>query len=232
MSVRFVDCRPLEEYLSGHIPGAAHADPESDLTGTQGGGRHPLPAAADFAAWASGAGIGGETLVVGYDAGTGWAARLWWLLRHFGHDHGGVMRFEAWRGGLASGPEEVAAAEFVARPRTDDTATADELLERLGDPRLLLLDARAPERFRGEVEPIDKVAGRIPGARNLFFERAAPVPDGVLRAEEIAVYCGSGVTACVDLLELALAGRPDARLYPGSWSEWSGRNLPLERGPA
>ena len=115
-------------------------------------------------------------------------------------------------------------------PATTTPPRRRSSLGRLGDRSLLLLDARAPERFRGEVEPIDKVAGRIPGARNLYFARAAPVPEDVLAADEIVVYCGSGVTACVDVLELALAGRPDARLYPGSWSEWSGLGLPLERG--
>jgi thiosulfate/3-mercaptopyruvate sulfurtransferase len=230
MDVRFVDCRDRHAYLSGHIPYAAHADPETELTGADGGGRHPLPTADDFAAWASGAGIGTGTLVVAYDQNTGWAARLWWLLRHFGHEHAGVLPLDAWRGPFRSGPEEVAPTRFESRPRADDTATSEELLERLRDPRLLLLDARAPERFRGEVEPIDRLPGRIPGARNLFFERPTPIPDEVLRADEIVVYCGSGVTACVDLLELALAGRPDARLYPGSWSEWSGLDLPLERG--
>jgi thiosulfate/3-mercaptopyruvate sulfurtransferase len=230
MDVRFVDCRDREAYLAGHIPGAAHAEQEVDLTGREGGGRHPLPSGEDFARWASGAGIGAGTLVVAYDTGDGWAPRLWWLLRHFGHDAAGVIRFEAWQGPLRPSPEEIAPARFEARPRTDDVAEADELLERLGDPTLLLLDARAPARFRGEVEPIDKVAGRIPGARNLPYEQAAPIPEDVLRADDIVVYCGSGVTACVDVLALALAGRPDARLYPGSWSEWSGLDLPLERG--
>lgn len=235
MKVRFVDCRARDLYLAGHVPGAAHADPELDLTGrrapgTERGGRHPLPAAAEFAAWAGAAGIESETLVVGYDEGAGWAARLWWLLRHFGHELAGVIPFAAWQGPLGAGVESIEPREFLARPRSDDVATADELLERLGDPRLLLLDARAPARFRGEVEPIDAVAGRIPGARNLFFEEVSPVPEEHLLAEEIVVYCGSGVTACVDLLALAGAGRPDARLYPGSWSEWSHLDLPLERG--
>ena len=232
MDVRFVDCRAAEAYLAGHLPGAVHADPERDLTGTDGGGRHPLPSAEAFAAWASRAGIGVETLVVAYDEGTGWAARLWWLLRHFGHESAAVLRFEAWLGPLRSGEETAAPTRFEAVPRDDDVATADELLERLGDPALVLVDARAAERWRGEVEPIDKVAGRIPGARNLPFEDAAPPPPELLEAPELVVYCGSGVTACVDLLALSLAGRPDARLYPGSWSEWSSLGLPVERGPA
>ena len=230
MDVRLVDCRPREAYLAGHLPGAVHADPEGDLTGREGGGRHPLPTADAFAAWASRAGIGPTTLVVGYDEGTGWAARLWWLLRHFGHDAAGTIGFRTWQGPLATAEELPAPAAFVPRPRNDDTATADELLARLGDERLVLVDARAPERWRGKVEPIDKVAGRIPGARNLPYERSSPVPDELLEAEELVVYCGSGVTACVDLLALSLAGRPDARLYPGSWSEWSSVGLPLERG--
>jgi thiosulfate/3-mercaptopyruvate sulfurtransferase len=226
---RFVDCRAREAYLAGHVPGAAHADPEQDLTGTVGGGRHPLPREDAFAAWASAAGIGSGTLVVAYDDGTtGWAARLWWLLRHFGHDDAAVISFDAWHGPLRSGTERLEPAEFAPRPRADDTADADELLRRLGDPGLMLVDARAPARWRGEVEPIDPVAGRIPGARNRFFQDESPLPRDLLDAEELVVYCGSGVTACVVLHELVLAGREDARLYPGSFSEWYGLG-PVER---
>ena len=110
METRFVDCRHGDAYLAGHIPGAAHADPERDLTGTDGGGRHPLPTASAFAGWASAAGIRSETLVVGYDAGTGWAARLWWLLRHFGHDPAAAIDLECWNGPLRAGSEQIAAA--------------------------------------------------------------------------------------------------------------------------
>jgi thiosulfate/3-mercaptopyruvate sulfurtransferase len=229
VDVRFVDCREREAYLAGHVPGAALADPERDLTGTEGGGRHPLPAAEAFAAWAGRAGIGAETFVAAYDEGTGWAARLWWLLRHFGHDDAGTFAFAAWRGPLRAGEEQIEPREFIARPRTDDVADAEELLRRLGDPSLVLVDARAPERFRGEVEPIDKVAGRIPGARNHYFAAPQPLPRELLEADDVVVYCGSGVTACVDVLELSLAGR-DARLYPGSWSEWFALGNPVERG--
>jgi thiosulfate/3-mercaptopyruvate sulfurtransferase len=226
---RFVDCRPRDAYLAGHVPGAAHADPEGDLTGTDGGGRHPLPYAAAFAAWASAAGIGPGTLVVGYDEGTGWAARLWWLLRHFGHDDAAVLRLGDWHGPLRPGSEQIEPSTFKPRPREDDVATADELLGRLDDGRLTLVDARAPERWRGEVEPIDPVAGRIPGARNRFFLAETPLPQELLDAEELVVYCGSGVTACAVLHELHLAGRDDARLYPGSFSEWHSLG-PVERG--
>ena len=229
MRYRFVDCRSRDAYLAGHVPGAAHADPETDLSGTDGGGRHPLPTVEGFAAWASAAGIGPDSLVVGYDEGTGWAARLWWLLRHFGHDAAAVIRIEAWHGPLRAGPDQIEPAEFVARPRMDDVARSPELLERLGDPSLTLVDARAPERWRGEVEPIDPVAGRIPGARNRFFQAEAPLPQDLLDAGELVVYCGSGVTACAVLHELHLAGRADARLYPGSWSEWYALG-PVERG--
>jgi thiosulfate/3-mercaptopyruvate sulfurtransferase len=226
---RFVDCRPLDAYLAGHVPGAAHADPEADLSGTDGGGRHPLPTAEAFAAWASRAGIGPHSLVVGYDEGTGWAPRLWWLLRHFGHDAAAAIRFDAWHGPLRPGPEQIEPAAFAARPRTDDVARSPELLERLDDPRLTLVDARSPERWRGETEPIDPVAGRIPGSRNRFFQADAPLPQDLLEADELVVYCGSGVTACAVLHELHLAGRADARLYPGSWSEWYAVG-PVERG--
>jgi thiosulfate/3-mercaptopyruvate sulfurtransferase len=229
VEVRFVDCRPRDAYLAAHVPGAAHADPESDLTGGEGGGRHPLPSAAAFAAWASGAGIGPDTLVVGYDQGTGWAARLWWLLRHFGHDQAAEIRFEGWRGPLRGGEERIEPTAFVPRARTDDVALADELLARLGDARLTLVDARAPERWRGETEPIDPVAGRIPGARNRFYLDDSPLPQELLDAEELVVYCGSGVTACAVLHQLDVAGRSDARLYPGSFSEWYSLG-PVERG--
>ena len=228
VEVRFVDCRPRDAYLAAHVPGAAHADPERDLTGTVGGGRHPLPTADAFAAWASAAGIGPGTLVAAYDDGTGWAARLWWLLRHFGHEDAGVLRLDAWRGPLRPGDERVEPAEFVPHARSGDTADATELLGRLGDGRLTLVDARAPERWRGEIEPIDPVAGRIPGARNRFFQDASPLPQDLLEAEELVVYCGSGVTACAVLHELVLAGREDARLYPGSFSEWYSLG-PVER---
>ncbi len=228
MPVRLVDCRPREAYLAGHLPGAAHADPERDLTGTDGGGRHPLPTAAAFSSWASAAGIGPGTLVVGYDEHTGWAARLWWLLRHFGHEDAGTIPFSGWRGPLGAGVEEIEPAEFTARPRTGDTADASELLARLADDRLTLVDARAPERWRGETEPIDPVAGRIPGARNRYFLDDSPLPAELRDAEELVVYCGSGVTACAVLHELHLAGRGDARLYPGSFSEWYALG-PVER---
>jgi thiosulfate/3-mercaptopyruvate sulfurtransferase len=228
VQVRFVDCRSRDAYLAGHVPGAVHADPELDLTGSVGGGRHPLPTEEAFTAWASAAGIGEGTLVVGYDDGTGWAARLWWLLRHFGHDDAAVLRLDAWHGPLRTGEEEVEPAPFTPRPRDDDTADANELLRRLDDDRLTLVDARAPERWRGEVEPIDPVPGRLPGAVNRYFLDETPLPQDLLEAEELVVYCGSGVTACAVLHELVLAGREDARLYPGSFSEWYSLG-PVER---
>ena len=131
-----------------------------------------------------------------------------------------MLRLEAWQGPLRPGSEELEPAEFVPQERADDTADANELLERLGETGLTLVDARAPERWRGEVEPIDPVAGRIPGSRNRFFLDESPLPRDLLDAEELVVYCGSGVTACAVLHELQLAGREDARLYPGSFSEW------------
>jgi len=238
---QFVDCRwelgkperGRELYLEGHIPGASFLDVERELSAPPGGaegGRHPLPVAGDFAQAAGRAGIGPGVFVVAYDQGmSGGAARLWWLLRHFGHEEVAVLDggIDAWVGPLASGEEEIEAAEFSARERTDDVVSAEELLERLGDEGLVLVDARAAERYRGEVEPIDPVAGHIPGAVNVPFTDCGRI--GELGGDDVVVYCGSGVTACVDVLQLYQAGR-QARLYPGSWSEWSSRALPVELG--
>ncbi len=240
MRYQFVDCRwqlgaPGEGrrlYLAGHVPGASFLDVDGDLSAPprDDGGRHPLPSADAFAEAAGRAGIGDGVFVVAYDAGmNGGAARLWWLLRHFGHDGVAVLGggIEGWHGPLRSGAEEVEPARFEPRPRAD-TIEAEELAARLGDERLLIVDARSPERYRGAAD-VDPVGGRIPGARNVPFGEAFPPPQDVLDAEEIVVYCGSGITACVDLLALAQHGRPDAKLYPGSWSDWSRRGLPLER---
>jgi thiosulfate/3-mercaptopyruvate sulfurtransferase len=178
------------------------------------------------------AGIGDGVFVIAYDhGGAGGAARLWWLLRHFGHDDAAVLRggIDAWAGPLRGGEEEIEPAAFVARERAGDTIDADELAVRLDEPGLVVVDARAPERYRGEAEPIDPVAGRIPGAVNWPYAAADKVPPEIRDADEIVVYCGSGITACVDLLALAEASRLDAKLYPGSWSDWCRRGLPAER---
>jgi thiosulfate/3-mercaptopyruvate sulfurtransferase len=187
----------------------------------------------DFARAAGAAGIGPGVFVVAYDQGmNGGAARLWWLLRHFGHDDVAVLDggIAAWLGPLRAGEEEVEPAVFTVRPRAGDTIGAEELRDRLGDAGLTVVDARLSERYRGEVEPIDPVAGRIPGAVNAPYPDE--LPDGLAEAGEIVAYCGSGVTACVTLLLLARAGRDDARLYAGSWSDWCARGLPAETGPA
>jgi thiosulfate/3-mercaptopyruvate sulfurtransferase len=236
-----VDCRwSLTEpgagrraYEAGHIPGAAHLDVDRDLSGPPGDGRHPLPSPEAFARVAARAGIGAGGTVVAYDEGSGGAARLWWLLRHFGHPDPRVLAggFAAWRGPVERGAQEQRAADpFVPSPRSDDIAAAEELVERLGDRSLDLVDARAPERFRGEHEPIDPVAGRIPGARNVPFSQ--PLDDiaaALGPSSDTVAYCGSGVSAATLVLAAAAAGR-DVRLYPGSWSQWCARGLPVERG--
>ncbi len=240
MRYQFVDCRwdlsnrsrGRELYVAGHIPGASFLDVDEDLAAGPGErGRHPLPDTGAFAETASRAGIGEDVLVVAYGV-MGGAERLWWLLRHFGHEQVGVLAggIESWRGRLQAGEQEVEPGDFLPNVRDHDTIEAEEIVERLDDPSLILVDARLPVRFRGEPNPIDKVPGRIPGARNLPYTPSDALPDDVLAAEEVAVYCGSGVTACVTLFALANAGRADAKLYPGSWSEWEQRGLPVQRG--
>jgi len=231
MRYRFVDCRwSLDDpgagrraYLEGHIPGATFLDVEQDLASAAGaGGRHPLPGRARFAAAAGRAGIGDDTFVVAYGT-LGGAERLWWLLRHFGHDDCAVVELDAWRGPLRTGEETTEPEVLTLLERTDDTIDRHELAERLGE--LVVVDARVPLRWRGEANPIDRVPGRVPGALNApWNDSGATLPAG-----EVVAYCGSGVTACVTLHRLHLAGRA-GRLYPGSWSEWEqDPELPVER---
>jgi thiosulfate/3-mercaptopyruvate sulfurtransferase len=233
MTSLLADCRPLDDYLAGHVPGAVHLDPEGDLTGEIGDarrGRHPLPEPGALAEAFGRVGIGDDTFVLALDAGTGWAARCWWLLRHLGHDACGALDVRAYEGPLETGPAPKSGpGRFRPRLRSDDVIEADEILARLDDPTLVLYDARAPERWRGDTEPLDPVAGRIPGARNAYFEE--PLPVDATAPVEVAAYCGSGVTAAVVVQRLVLAGRDDARLYPGSFSEWCRRtDTPIERG--
>ena len=228
---QFVDCRwklgepgrGRELYLAGHIPGASFLDVDEDLAGPPGRkGRHPLPSAEEFARAASRAGIESGVLVIAY-GNMGGPERLWWLLRHFGHDACAVLELDGWLGPLRSGEEAVEPGSFEPRERNDDTVTAAELAARL--EQLVVVDARLPDRFRGEPNPIDRVPGRVPGALNAPWNESLPeLPDG-----ELVAYCGSGVTSCVTLHRLALAGL-DAKLYPGSWSEWEQLGLPVERG--
>jgi thiosulfate/3-mercaptopyruvate sulfurtransferase len=231
MEYRFVDCRwSLDDpqlgrrsYLEGHIPGAAFLDVERDLSAPPGGGgRHPLPATEQFEQAASRAGIGPETFVVAYGS-LGGAERLWWLLRHFGHGDCAVIDLDAWHGPLAGGDEEIEPAAFVAREQEGDTIAREELAARREE--LVVVDARVPARWRGEPNAVDRVPGRVPGALNAPWNEPLPaLPPG-----ELVAYCGSGVTACVVLHRLDLAGRA-GRLYPGSWSEWEQHpDLPVER---
>jgi thiosulfate/3-mercaptopyruvate sulfurtransferase len=231
----------IESYLAGHLPGAVFVDLDRDLAAPPGpGGRHPMPAAASFQAAMRRAGVSRGGLVVVYDdADSTAAARAWWLLRYFGHDRVRVLDggYRAWteagHPAEASGaPLAVPPGDFTASPGHMPLLAADDAaaLARGG----LLLDARAGERYRGETEPVDPVAGHIPGAVSAPTSQNVR-PDGTFRtagelagrfaalgaAEGVAVgaYCGSGVTAAHEVLALSLAGVP-AALYAGSWSEW------------
>jgi thiosulfate/3-mercaptopyruvate sulfurtransferase len=211
---QFVDCRwklgnperGRELYLAGHVPGAAYLDVDADLSdlSVPDTGRHPLPSAEKFAAAARRAGIGAGVQVVAYGNGGG-PERLWWLLRHFGHDACAVLLggINAWGGELRAGEEEIEPAEFVPRERSGDTIAAAEIARRLADPSLALVDARTASRWRGEPNEIDDPPGRIPGAANApWMEPLPELPDG-----ELVAYCGSGVTACVTLHRAWLSGR-------------------------
>ena len=242
-----------QQYRAGHIPGALFASLDRDLSGKKTGqnGRHPLPDPQDFEKWLETTGLTPDDQVVCYDAGPGaMAARLWWMLRWIGHDKVAVLD-----GGLAKWTKEGRATtidvplftpfNYPIKLRNDLAVDARAVEKDLG--KALLLDARAPARYRGEQEPIDPEAGRIKGAKNRFNmdnlgaegTHKAPAElkkefQSVLKGrkpEDVVHYCGSGVAACHNLLAMELAGLKGGKLYAGSWSEWSADpKRPRERG--
>lgn len=249
---RVFDCRHdlqnteygVQAYTKGHIPGALHLHLDRDLSGAKTGanGRHPLPQADAFAARMAACGVGAETQVVAYDNEGGiFASRLWWMLRWLGHERvalldGGLPGWRRAKQPLVTDVPAFPPAVFTVRERPL-TVDADQVLARLQSPAMLLIDARAPERFSGEEETLDPVGGHIPGAVNRFyFDNLDDAgcyfkPAGDLRVEfeqllagrdpaTVVQQCGSGVTACHNLLAMEIAGLTGSRLYPGSWSEW------------
>lgn len=226
-----------QQYAAGHIPGAYYFDLNQDLSSPveKHGGRHPLPDPQVLAAKLAAAGISNETFVVAYDdARLAFAARFWWLLRYLGHDRVAVLD-GGWQGWLAASYPQttivpaVRSSEFRVNLQPD--RVVDIAAVKARSDRSLLVDAREGDRYRGEREPIDPIAGHIPGAVNYPWQDATnaagylkPLTEQQQRwteidSEEVLVYCGSGVTACVDLLSLTLAGR-EGKLYAGSWSDW------------
>lgn len=229
----------IEEYRRGHIPGARFVDLDRDLAGPPGPGRHPLPDAAAFGAGMRAVGVSAERGVILYDAGTSVAAaRGWWVLRYFGHPDvrvldGGFAAWVAQERTVTSDEPAPAAGDFEPSPGhmpvLDATAAAE--LARTG----ILLDARAAERFRGDVEPVDPVAGHIPGATSAPTTENLDASGQFLDAERlrerfaglgmrpgvaVGAYCGSGVTAAHEVLALTVAGLQSPSLYVGSWSDW------------
>ncbi len=249
-----VDCRfnlmkPAAGRLaweSGHIPGAVYADLDRDLaapvTADGAGGRHPLPAPDELATALTHWGVHADSTVIAYDdVGNAVAARLWWLLRWLGHERvavldGGLRGWNAAGGDLTTDTPDPVRGSFVAKPGSLPVIDAGQVQAKLESDELILLDARAEDRFAGRQEPIDRRAGHIPGARNTPFQvnikadkcfRPAAELEAYYRAqvgdqsvETVACMCGSGVTACHTLLALEAAGMSGASLYVGSWSDW------------
>lgn len=243
------------EYAARHVPGATYAHLDRDLSGPKTGanGRHPLPDPDAFARAMGRLGVTRGAQVVAYDQDNGiFASRLWWLLRWLGHDavavlDGGFARWTAEGRPTVAGQEQRAAGDFSGTPRAGMVADVKDVIARIRSGGWRLVDARSPERYRGDVEPVDRVAGHIPTAVDHFFKRnldeggtfrtpenlAAQFREslGGFSPDRVVCYCGSGVTACHNLLALEHAGLPGAQLYPGSWSEWSSdSSRPFERG--
>lgn len=247
-----IDCRHdlsrpewgREQFAAAHIPGAVFASLDHDLSGTvtARSGRHPLPEPSQLSAFLGAAGVDAATHVVAYDQDKSpYAARLWWLLRWLGHERVSVLNggLSAWRAAglpLTAEPAARRPVEFTARPALLLATSTAEVERDLASGRILLLDARGADRFAGQNETIDPVAGHVPGARSQPFAenlgsdgRLRPVAElaalwrtalGGTPPAQVVAMCGSGVTACHNLLALELAGLPGARLYAGSFSEW------------
>jgi thiosulfate/3-mercaptopyruvate sulfurtransferase len=233
----------VQAYREGHVPGARFAHSDRDLSGAKTGktGRHPLPDPRAFMQWLGAQGVDGSKQVVAYDyVGGASATRLWWMLRWLGHRAVAVLDggWEAWVAAGAPVTTElpvVTKTTFTGAPRPV-TVDVGYVMAHLNDPAVTVLDARAPERYRGETEPIDPVAGHIPGALNRLYKNNLDTQGRfksahALRAEfeqllggrtpeQIVHQCGSGVSACHNILAMEIAGLTGSRLYPGSWSEW------------
>lgn len=239
--------RGHEAYHSRHIPGAVFVSLADHLSSQVGPGRHPLPSRDEFAATAGRLGFGDDDAVVVYDDRGGVvAARMWWMLRDIGHESvrlldGGLQAWESIGGMTESDPGESPPTTMSVRQGSTRSMDRDALAARMGS--ITIVDARASERYRGEDEPIDPIGGHIPGALNAptegnlddegrflaedqMRERFEMVTD-----DEVVVYCGSGVSACHDILAMHIAGRPEPILYPGSWSDWSSSDMPIATGP-
>ena len=234
-----------EWYREAHIPGARYAHLDRHLSGPKTGtnGRHPLPDAETLCRTFAALGISNGKQVVAYDADSSmYAARLWWMLRWMGHDavavlDGGLARWQREGHPVRGGVESSTVGHFKGAPRPGWRLTVDEVAGLVGDRSRLLVDSRTPERYRGIGETLDKVGGHIPGAANYFFQQNlaadktfkdpddlktqwTPVLEG-RDPKDVVVYCGSGVTACHNLLALEHAGVQGVKIFPGSWSEWS-----------
>lgn len=229
------------QYAEGHVPGAFHLDMEDDLSGPKGrhGGRHPIPDAGAFAAKLRGCGVNDVSLIVAYDGNRlAGAARLWWLLRYFGHEQvrildGGLAAWQANDYALTTDAPVGRSGNFRAKPGSLPVADQQWVRDHLDDAGVALIDSREPPRHQGLEEPIDPVAGHIPGAINAPWQNVTTA-EGIVRpaaqqrlywqflpeAREYVVYCGSGVTAAVSLFSLEMAGISNTRLYAGSFSDW------------
>ncbi len=247
-----VDCRfdltntgwGEQAYREAHIPGAVYAHLDRDLSGPKTGrnGRHPLPDVEAFKARLGRWGISAGVQVVAYDQNSGmWASRLWWMLRYLGHEavavlDGGLAKWVSEGRPTRAGDEQRLPAQFVGLAREAMRVRVEEVERRRTDPAWRVIDSRAPERYRGEVEPLDPVAGHIPGAvhhynlSNVNADGTHLAPEelrakflallGDVPATNVVTYCGSGVAAAHNVLAMEVAGLPGARVYAGSWSEW------------
>jgi thiosulfate/3-mercaptopyruvate sulfurtransferase len=239
--------RGRREYAAAHLPGAIFVDVDTDLVAAVGPGRHPLPDPVTFARRLEELGIDDGSSVIAYDdAGGAVAARLWWMLDDLGHPDVGVLDggFSAWvaaGGPVTSDVPTYPPGRLTLRNEWSRIVDRDAVTRRLHAGDLALVDARAPERYRGDVEPVDPVAGHVPGAINVPFAgnlgpdgRLLPPADLRRRYEDlgpqVAVSCGSGINGCHDALAMRVAGLPDPLLYPGSYSDWSRAGLPVATG--